>query len=105
MNAAAGSASRFRKISEIARMINAGSDLNARLERIVYAVCRHSEWASCAMMRIDAKAGYSVLVRRFDSRAPDTKTPADRGGFRLPAIRRKNNRFFDRQSPMKRRPY
>ena len=78
MNARANSASRFKKISDIARLINSGSDLNTILARIVYAICSHSEWASCAIMRIDAKAGYSVLVQRFDSHAPAAKAAAKR---------------------------
>jgi len=78
MNAHASLASRFKKISEIARLINTGGDLNTILSRIVYAICEHSDWASCGIVRIDSKAGYSVLVQRFDPHAPAAKKSANR---------------------------
>lgn len=78
MNARASAASRLQKIREIARLINAGGDLNAILQQIVYAICRHSDWASCGVMRIDAKTGYSVLVQRFDPHTSAAKKSANR---------------------------
>jgi len=78
MNARTSSTSRFNKIGEIARLINTGGDLNTILSRIVYAICSHSNWTSCGIVRIDSKTGYSVLAQRFDPQAPDAKKSATR---------------------------
>lgn len=68
-------ARRFTNLAEIARLINRSSDLPAVLNQIVTAVCQHSSWASCGIMRVDRKVGLSQLVVRFDPRLDPATNP------------------------------
>ncbi len=57
---------RIENLSEISRLINSGEDLDTILERIVYAVCRHSDWMMSAILAVDETAMESRIVKRFD---------------------------------------
>lgn len=64
---------RIKNLGEIARMINSGDDLDSILDRVVYAVCRHSDWVMSGILAIDEAAGLSLSVKRFDPYQHDGK--------------------------------
>ena len=64
---------RIESLSEISRLINSGEDLDTILERIVYAVCRHTDWVMSGILTIDEEAGLSRVVKRFDPYASERK--------------------------------
>ncbi len=57
---------RIKSLGEIARQINIGGDLDTILDRIVFAVCRHSDWMMSSILSIDEDAGLSRSIKRFD---------------------------------------
>ncbi len=57
---------RLENLGEIALLINAVEDIDAILERIVYAVCRHSDWKMSGILKLDPLAGVTRVVKRFD---------------------------------------
>ncbi len=59
-------ANRLKNVGQIARLINSGSDLDTILDHVTHGVCRYSVWTASGIMRIDAKAGVSRQVNRFD---------------------------------------
>jgi hypothetical protein len=61
----------LRSIADIALVVNASSDLGTVLDRIVYAVCRHSAWSMSSIMSVDSDTDRSVLVARFDPYAEE----------------------------------
>lgn len=64
---------RIKNLGEIARQINIGGDLDTILERIVFAVCRHSDWMMSGILSVDEDAGLSRAVKRFDPYLEDDK--------------------------------
>ncbi len=69
---------RLKSIGDIASLVNAGSDLDTILERIVYAVCHHSFWSMSSIMALDRDAGHSILVKQFDPYTPKNRPHPDR---------------------------
>ncbi len=57
---------RFERMSEIARLINSGEDLDAILNLIVCALCTHSDWSMSSVLSVDHEAGIIQTVKRFD---------------------------------------
>lgn len=57
---------RIENLSEISRLINSGEDLDTILDRIVYAVCRHSDWMMSAILTVNETTMESRIVKRFD---------------------------------------
>lgn len=58
-------AAKLQKIREIISLVNAGSDVGAIFERIVFAVCHHTIWNYSGIMAVDRTIGYSVLVSTY----------------------------------------
>ncbi len=70
-------ANRLKNVGQIARLINSGSDLDTILDHVTHGVCRYSVWTASGIMRIDAKAGVSRQVNRFDPFvSPGTDLPS-----------------------------
>lgn len=53
-------------LAEIARLVNASSDLGTMLDRIVLAICQHTMWDMSSIMSVDEAAGRTELMARFD---------------------------------------
>jgi hypothetical protein len=53
-------------LAEIAKLVNASSDLGTMLDRIVLAICRYTMWDMSSIMSVDESAGKTVLMARYD---------------------------------------
>ena len=58
--------SRFRDLSEIAKLINAGSDFQTVLRRLTRGVCRHSIWSMSGIQALDMAQRQSIPIARYD---------------------------------------
>jgi sugar diacid utilization regulator len=69
---------RIRSLQEIAEVINSTSDLGTVLDRLVLAVCRHTNWSTSSIMAVDTDASRSYLLARFDPElAEDARVASD----------------------------
>lgn len=57
-------AHRLEQVREVAGVVNASSDLNAILDQIVIATCRHGSWWTSGIMAVNRASGFSELVAR-----------------------------------------
>jgi sugar diacid utilization regulator len=58
---------RLAQIREIAGAVNATSEVNLMLDRIVFAACQLASWATSGIMAVNHETGYSELVARHSS--------------------------------------
>jgi len=56
----------FASLAEIATLVNADTDPGSMLDRIVFAVCRYTQWDMSSIMSIDEEHGRTVLMARYD---------------------------------------
>lgn len=61
-------------LAEITRLVNASSDLGTMLDRIVFAICRYTQWDMSSIMSIDEPAGRTVLMARYDPHIVDVES-------------------------------
>ena len=69
-----GSAGKFRKVSEIARLIHESGDLTDILHHLAEGVCLHSNWASSSIQVLDPVRQITSPIVRYDPYRPDTET-------------------------------
>ncbi|RKF12574.1 hypothetical protein D6850_16530 [Roseovarius spongiae] len=68
----ADDAGKFRKVSEIARLIYEGRDLHDALHRLTEGVCMHSAWTNSSIQALDIRRQVSRPIVRYDPNRPDT---------------------------------
>ena len=56
----------LRSLADIARVVNNHDNLGGLLNRICYAICKHTAWSTSAVLRVDRAAKRSILMARFD---------------------------------------
>ena len=61
---------RLAQIREIAGAVNATSEVNVILDRIVFAACDLASWWTSGIMAVNRASGYSELVARYSSSCP-----------------------------------
>ncbi|MDM0021883.1 helix-turn-helix domain-containing protein [Variovorax saccharolyticus] len=61
-------------MAEVAKLVNASSDLGTMLDRIVLAICRYTQWDMSSIMSIDERTGRTVLMARYDPLFMDVPT-------------------------------
>ncbi|WP_064844073.1 MULTISPECIES: helix-turn-helix domain-containing protein [unclassified Rhizobium] len=68
---------RFRVLSlrDVASQINSGGDLQAVLQQLIAAACRHADWALGSIMSIDAAHGYAYVIVRYDPTLIERQLP------------------------------
>ena len=62
---------RFRKVSDIARLLNESSDLQEVLKRLTEGVCRHSNWSMSSIQVLDLGTQRTRPIVRFDPSRPE----------------------------------
>src|SRR6056297_1864296 len=70
-------AGKFRKVSEIARLIHNSNDLTEILHRLAEGVCLHSRWASSSIQALDPARQTTTPIVRYDPYRPDAETRAE----------------------------
>lgn len=60
------SASQFRLLRDVARLIGSSGDLDLTLQQLIYAACQNPPWAMGSVMSVDQKSGYAQVMTRFD---------------------------------------
>lgn len=58
--------SRMLSLRDVASQINSGGDLMTVLQHLIFAACRHADWALGSIMAIDAAHGYAHVIVRHD---------------------------------------
>lgn len=66
-------AGKFRKVSEIARLIHDSHDLTEILHRLAEGVCLHSSWASSSIQALDAARQTTTPIVRYDPYRSDAE--------------------------------
>ncbi|WP_271270471.1 helix-turn-helix domain-containing protein [Aliamphritea hakodatensis] len=56
----------LNNIAELAKLINSGTSYEEALNRIVYAVCRHTSWSMSSVLSMDSKQSKVFARARFD---------------------------------------
>lgn len=67
-------AEKFRKLSEIARLIHESTDLGDALRRLAAGVCMHSTWSSSSIQALDLERQTTTPIVRYDPYRPTTET-------------------------------
>lgn len=67
-------AGKFRKVSEIARLIHNSHDLTEILHRLAEGVCLHSRWASSSIQALDPVRQTTTPIVRYDPYRPDAES-------------------------------
>ncbi|GAB5467013.1 MAG: helix-turn-helix domain-containing protein [Rhodospirillales bacterium] len=57
---------RFRDLSEIAKLINSGSDVATVLWRLARGVCQHADWSMSGIQALDMARRASIPILRYD---------------------------------------
>ncbi|WP_306110425.1 MULTISPECIES: helix-turn-helix domain-containing protein [Roseovarius] len=63
-------AQKFRKVSEIARLIHESHDLHDVLRRLTEGVCMHSNWSTSTIQALDLKREMTMPIVRYDPFRP-----------------------------------
>ncbi len=58
--------SRFRDLSEIAKLINSGLDVATVLRRLARGVCHHGSWSMSGIQALDIEQRASIPIVRYD---------------------------------------
>lgn len=64
-------AGKFRKVSEIARLIHESHDLRDILHRLTEGVCMHSSWTISSIQALDLARRATTPIVRYDPHRPD----------------------------------
>lgn len=72
-DATGDNAGKFRKVSEIARLIHDSTDLADTLRRLVEGVCLHSAWTSSSIQALDPARQTTTPIVRHDPYRPPTE--------------------------------
>ncbi|ANL31422.1 helix-turn-helix/GAF domain-containing protein (plasmid) [Rhizobium phaseoli] len=67
--------SRVLSLRDVASQINSGGDLQAVLQQLIAAACRHADWALGSIMSIDAAHGYAYVIVRYDPTLIERQLP------------------------------
>ncbi|MBB5662318.1 purine catabolism regulator [Rhizobium leguminosarum] len=67
--------SRVLSLRDVASQINSGGDLQAILQQLIAAACRHADWALGSIMSIDAAHGYAYVIVRYDPTLIERQLP------------------------------
>jgi DNA-binding PucR family transcriptional regulator len=59
-------ASQFRTLRDVARLISSSGDLDLTLQQLIYAACQNPLWAMGSVMSIDQASGYAEVMARYD---------------------------------------
>ncbi|ANM14567.1 helix-turn-helix/GAF domain-containing protein (plasmid) [Rhizobium sp. N541] len=62
-------------LRDVASQINSGGDLQAVLQQLIAAACRHADWALGSIMSIDAAHGYAYVIVRYDPTLIERQLP------------------------------
>ena len=60
------SASQFRLLRDVARLIGSSGDLDLTLQQLIYAACQNPPWVMGSVMSVDQKSGYAQVMTRYD---------------------------------------